>query len=149
MRKLSTVGTLGLLILLLSFASCALPNMPEFSAGERAAAATIGTAPRATTGGPVAFAKSEPAMILQWDPAPGAAAYRVYVRVRPNGPWTLLDEIIATDTPSYEVTRTATGEGSFDFAVSSVDASGTESVKHTSLDDDADPPSGWYVIWES
>lgn len=172
MRKISTVGTLAVLVLLLAFASCALPNMPEFTASGRVAlsapAVAAGTAgdeesTTESTGRPtgnagdgsvdgtvVAYRHAEDSITLEWDAAPGAVtSYRVYVRERPDGPWTLLDEIAATGTPSYEVGRSATGDGSFDFAVSSVDTDGTESVKHTSLDNEADPPSGWYVIWES
>lgn len=141
--------------------------MPEFTASSRAALAAPavssgvdgsddGSPPATepetptTSDAAVAYRQDADSMTLEWDAAPGpVSSYRIYVREHPNGRWTLLDEITATAAPSYEVARSATGDGSFDFAVSSVDGEGTESVKHTSLDDEADPPSGWYVIWES
>ena len=39
------------------------------------------------------------------------------------------------------------GDGSYDFAVSSISEFGIESDLHTSLDYTAVPIGGWYILW--
>lgn len=90
---------------------------------------------------------------LAWDPPEAAAdavpvaSYRLYYRAHKSAAWILLTEVTATDAPEYTVTSTALTPDNYDFAVTSVGVNGLESEYHTSLDRTADPPSGWYLIW--
>ena len=143
-----------MLVLLLAFASCALPNMPEFTANmpPGGASGTDGAGGIGASGGilaSVAYSQTDDTVEIAWFDAGGSvASYRIYYRNRGQSEWTLLGETADGSTLSYEVRRADTGEGSFEFAVSSVAGDGTESEKHTSIDPDAIPPEGWYVIWE-
>ena len=92
---------------------------------------------------------------LEWDP-PGAqpfppgvsiTGYNVYVRAHPAGEWTLIGKVPATARPQILLERSKTGNGAFDFGVSSTTSRGGESTLHTSFDIDADPAGGWYLIW--
>ena len=85
---------------------------------------------------------------LAWDPPETpTVSYRIYYRVHGTIPWTLLDEVPASPSPEYVLNVVDFGEGSFDFGVSSMDASDQESDIHTSLDITAAPSSGWYLLW--
>ena len=90
---------------------------------------------------------------LAWDPPVASedtlpvASYRVYYRVHGLGPWSLLAEVAATDTPEYTATGADLEAGKYEFAVSSVGANGMESDYHASVDSDADPPTGWFLTW--
>jgi hypothetical protein len=71
--------------------------------------------------------------------------YRIYHRVRGATDWLYfgaigpVTEIIINDS--------MLGYGEYEFAVTAID-DGSESAFHTSLDADADPTTGWYLIWE-
>lgn len=89
---------------------------------------------------------------VAWDSAPSesgdpVAFYRVHVHRRETFAWVHLGD---TDGPatSFEVTAQMLEPGGYDFAVTAVTESGLESDHHTSLDDTADPATGWYVDWD-
>ncbi len=89
---------------------------------------------------------------VAWDPAPSEsgdpiAFYRVRALRRDTYTWVRLGD---TDGPvtSFEVTGEMLEPGSYDFAVAAVTESGLESEHHTSLDDTADPETGWFVEWD-
>jgi len=90
---------------------------------------------------------------LLWDPGEGGSPmdpvvrYNVYYRNHGTFPWVFLGDT-GTLVESYQISTDILPHGSYDFAVSSVTASGAESVPHTSLEDTAEPQTGWYVVWE-
>jgi hypothetical protein len=108
---------------------------------------------------PAAFLQHQPDEIasianqltLAWNPpASGASqvvSYTIQYRAHGTSAWHTLVTIPATSQPSYTVLHSAMGNGSFDFAVSSIDSTGATSPLHTSLDPSANPSSGWYVTW--
>jgi hypothetical protein len=108
---------------------------------------------------PAAFLQHQPDEIasiatqltLAWNPPSSGSAqvvsYTIEYRAHGTSAWHTLVSIPATSQPSYTVQHSAVGNGSFDFAVSSVDSTGATSPLHTSLDASADPSSGWYVTW--
>ena len=85
---------------------------------------------------------------LAWDPPPNSpvTAYRVYCRQRGVYTWTMLAEVEAVPAPKYIVTPAALNYGTYEFAVSSVHEE-QESGLHGSMDDDASPPTGWFLVW--
>ena len=91
---------------------------------------------------------------IAWDP-PGVTddtqapviAYKVYYRLHGMADWTLLDLIPAVQNPGYTINYKEFGNGSYDFAVQAVSSDIRQSNLHSSLDFDADPLGGWYVIW--
>jgi hypothetical protein len=88
-------------------------------------------------------------LILAWDPPySGITSYKIFYRSHESGSWILLDEIPADDDPEYILHHGDFGNGDYDFGVVSVDAETAESAMHTSLDDTAQPESGWYLSWE-
>lgn len=72
--------------------------------------------------------------------------YRVYNRTRGEYEWSLMAEISAAAQPQFTVTRELLEYGTYELAVSSL-VNGDESPMHTSMADDAQPGSGWYVRW--
>lgn len=76
-----------------------------------------------------------------------ATKYKVYYRIHGSSSWTLLDEIESVDDIEYTITNTALAYGDYDLGVSSVNGLETESEIHCSLDNTADPDSGWYISW--
>jgi len=85
---------------------------------------------------------------LAWDAPPSEiAAYKIFYRSHESGTWILFDEIPADDDPEYTLYHGDFGNGDYDFGVVAVDAESEESAMHTSLDDTAQPQSGWYLSW--
>ncbi|MCK4517057.1 MAG: fibronectin type III domain-containing protein [Spirochaetaceae bacterium] len=83
---------------------------------------------------------------LFWDTPPDAASeYRVYHRIHGGSEWQLLTSGLAS--PEATVTQTDLEFGMYEFAVSSVSMDGVESDLHSSLDETADPGTGWYLDW--
>ena len=72
--------------------------------------------------------------------------YRIYARARGTYEWSFIEEIEAAPSPEFEINTSKLAYGSWEFAVSAVEG-GLESDLHTSMDDNADPVSGWYVDW--
>lgn len=94
-------------------------------------------------------------LTLAWDPplsdSPSrpteVVAYQIYYRNHNDFYWRLLSEVKASSHPEYTLKRGELGTGIFDFAVCAIAADGSSSPLHTSLDSNADPVSGWYLIW--
>jgi hypothetical protein len=87
---------------------------------------------------------------IAWDPPDETetpAGYRVYYSPYKEVLWTTLADIDDGETTEYTITREALPYGEYIFAVTSLSEDESESEKHTSLDDTAEPPSGWYVDW--
>ncbi len=83
---------------------------------------------------------------LYWDTPPEAVSeYRLYQRIHGGGDWNLLAG--GLDAPEATVTQMDLDFGTYEFAVSSVSMDGVESDLHTSLDETADPGTGWYLNW--
>lgn len=105
--------------------------------------------------GPRAIPVESPTLTIAWAPpvagrSEGAiSAYRVYARARGSSIWRHLGSVEPTAAPSFSITigESSLGYGSYELAVSTVARGGAESARHSSLDWDADPASGWYVDW--
>lgn len=90
---------------------------------------------------------------IAWDPAASEpddkiAYYRVHVHRRDTYAWVHLGDTNGPVT-TFDVTSQMLEPGRYEFAVTAVTESGLESDHHTSLDDTADPATGWYVDWDS
>lgn len=85
-----------------------------------------------------------------WDEPEGTRPdrYRLYYRARGSYEWTLLNSIDGSRARRFTVTDDMLAFGSYEFAVSSVSGD-DESPLHTSMSDDADPVTGWYVQWSA
>ena len=70
--------------------------------------------------------------------------YNVYYRNHGDIDW-IWHGAAASDNPEY---RVSLADGEYDFAVSSVGPDDRESDLHTSLDENAYPAGGWYLIWK-
>ena len=75
------------------------------------------------------------------------ATYQIYCREHGTSHWRLLGEVPASRHPEFTVDHERIGNGLFDFAVRAISVAGRVSPLHTSLDSNADPISGWYVLW--
>ncbi|NBF40524.1 MAG: hypothetical protein GVY14_08910 [Spirochaetes bacterium] len=87
--------------------------------------------------------------VLAWDPpgdASGIESYRVYARPRGEYQWQSVSEVQASETPTLAVTQSLLSYGTWEFAVTAVGGS-VESDRHTSMDDDAMPATGWFLEW--
>lgn len=73
--------------------------------------------------------------------------YNVYYRARGSTTWTFLGEAPDIQDPWYEIWHSDIGDGYWEFAVVAVDVNGNESGYHTSLDQNANPAGGWYLLW--
>jgi hypothetical protein len=96
-----------------------------------------------------------PKLTLAWDPPPSdipdlpteVIRYQIYCREHGTSGWRFLGELPAASHPEYTVEHSQLGDGLFDFAVRDITKDGRASPLHTSLDSNADPVSGWYVLW--
>jgi hypothetical protein len=94
-------------------------------------------------------------LTLAWDPPltdisnrpTEVAAYQIYCREHGTSYWRYLGEVPASRHPEFTVDYERVGDGLFDFAVRAISVEGRASPLHTSLDSNADPVSGWYVLW--
>ena len=94
-------------------------------------------------------------LTLAWDPPltdipnrpTEVAAYQIYYREHGTSYWSFLGEVPASGHPEFSVDYERIGSGVFDFAVRAITVEGRVSPLHTSLDSNADPVSGWYVLW--
>jgi len=92
---------------------------------------------------------------LEWDPPAlhletgpmSISSYNVYYRVHNTETWNLIDTIDAVSYPSYTIQHSLVGDGLFDFSVSAVAENGEESNLHSSVDPNADPVGGWFLLW--
>ena len=86
---------------------------------------------------------------IAWDAPDGEVeSYDLYYREHGTEEWLPLGAVGA-DTLQFEVSDATLpdGYGLYDFAVRSVEATGETSEYHTSLDETAQPQTGWYVDW--
>ncbi|TVR53590.1 MAG: fibronectin type III domain-containing protein [Spirochaetaceae bacterium] len=72
--------------------------------------------------------------------------YRLHYREHGSYTWHALVDAPAQPEPSFTITDAMLAYGTYELAVSSV-SGGTESALHSSMSDDAEPGSGWYVVW--
>jgi hypothetical protein len=94
-------------------------------------------------------------LILAWDPpktditnsSTEVEVYQIYYREHGHSYWRLLGEVPASRHPEITVTHEQVGNGLFDFAVRAITVDGRASPLHSSLDTNANPISGWYVLW--
>jgi len=94
-------------------------------------------------------------LTLAWDPPAGqfptgdfaAYTYRLYYRAHGSTGWLFFGETPARQSPTFILKYQDFGAGSYDFAVTTVNVVGAESRLHTSLDTQADPVGGWYLVW--
>jgi hypothetical protein len=94
---------------------------------------------------------SGPGFRLLWDadasdPGDPVTHYRIYYRDNGTYLWNYLG---STDgaIEQFEVSTAVLAYGTYDFAVTAVSAAGKESEPITSLCDDAEPRTGWFVVW--
>jgi hypothetical protein len=110
---------------------------------------------RLPSSGPLPIVISSETLTLEWDSpveeipsSPFAAsAYRVYFRHHNAAAWTLCGTAAATLNPQVVLQHSEFGNGSFDFAVSTVSGIGQESLLLTSLNPSDSGDEGWYITW--
>ena len=96
--------------------------------------------------GPLAIEVTADQFSLHWEASLDPVnEYRLYRRVHGESEWVLL--VIGLNSPQATITQAELAFGQYDFAVSYVSVSGAESDLHSSLDDTADPHTGWYLDW--
>ena len=129
------------------FAGCTLPTMSDF---KYARATTV----EADDGAAIGIDQQElfsvdNQIVLAWDAPPSAVdTYKLLLRVHGTQDWSLLkDNISAAGPLEYTVLHEPTLNGIWDFGVVAVDDIGEQSVVHNSMDVNADPNSGWYLVW--
>jgi hypothetical protein len=122
------------LFLLAACSACVLPDFGSHVGGDESEMVSITTN----------------TLTLQWDPPASAIDhYKVYYRVHGATDWLALGDVPSGPLPEYVILHSTLGDGEFDFAVVSVNASAMMSDYHTSLDGTAQPDSGWYVSWST
>ena len=88
---------------------------------------------------------------LAWTPpetTPHLEVYSLYYREKGLMMWRPLAEIVAFTDPKYTITNSVLDFGIYEFGVLAVYENGSKSGIHTSIDPEADPSTGWYVVWE-
>ena len=63
------------------------------------------------------------------------------------GTWKLLAVVPANKGTEHVVTVDDLAPGRYDFGIKAVYVDGSRSAIHASTDNNADPPSGWYLNW--
>jgi hypothetical protein len=110
-----------------------------------------------SSGPPMEIQHRSSKLTLAWDPPatdlPGTAtevvSYVLYYREHGTDYWHVLDHIAASRRPEYTLEVSRVGEGLYDFGVRALSVNGMASPLHSSLDNSADPISGWFVLWIS
>jgi hypothetical protein len=99
---------------------------------------------------PQQVSSSATEVTLAWDPpASTISIYRVFFRIHETDSWySLIDDLSAGASPEYAVQHGDVGSGIFDFGVIAVNAQDEESQLHHSLQNTAQPDSGWYLVWQ-
>ena len=138
-----SIRTISILILItalfLSTGACSLYLLQNLEA--------TGSTPDPDSGAKKVLCCTEE-VTLAWDAPPSEiATYKIFYRNHGSGGWVLFDEIPADDDPEYTLFHGDFGNGEYDFGVVAVDAETEESAMHTSLDESAQPESGWYLSW--
>jgi hypothetical protein len=138
-----SIRTLSILILITTLfaatSGCSLYLLQNLDA--------TGSTPDPDTGAEKVLCGTEE-VTLAWDPPPSEiTTYKIFYRSHESGSWILFDEIPADDDPEYTLFHGEFGNGDYDFGVVAVDTETEESAMHTSLDNTAQPESGWYLSW--
>ncbi|TVR63896.1 MAG: hypothetical protein EA426_00700 [Spirochaetaceae bacterium] len=109
--------------------------------------------------GPLPITIDQERITLGWDSSSGAIAhaesavesFNFYYRDRGTRDWSLVSSVAAGENPTFTlVADSVLGErtsGEFEFGVSSITRRGEESRIHSSIDFDAKPRGGWYIVW--
>lgn len=113
--------------------SCAMPTISRFAADSNEVEEIF----RTTSSISLAWNYDEPANVQ---------IYKMYYRHHGTTDWIFLDSVDSS-APIFEVSHDTLGDGSWDFGVTAIDLSGTESDIHSSLDSSAVPSTGWYLLW--
>lgn len=71
--------------------------------------------------------------------------YHLYYRSCGDDEWMTLSAGITS--PRFTVNTTLLSHGEYEFAVRGVKDSGIETELHSSLDENAQPTGGWYLVW--
>ena len=95
------------------------------------------------------------AITLYWDPPDFSAleaiwpivSYKVFYRRHGDFLWLLIAEVEAKQRLEYTLNHDEVGDGLYEFAVSAMDEKNRMSTLHTSVDQNANPFGGWYVLW--
>jgi hypothetical protein len=106
-------------------------------------------------GEPMELCQRSDRLTLAWDPPFTDVArtplkvvsYEIFYREHGGACWSQLDEIDASSRPEYTIRAGQLHDGLYDFAVRAVSQNGQVSSLHSSLDNSADPISGWFVLW--
>jgi hypothetical protein len=104
---------------------------------------------------PVELLFSAKAIVIEWSPPSlngkpfPVVSYKLYYRNHDQAPWEFLSLVPANSTPACTLQFDTLKGGNYDFAITSVDSSGEESVFHSSLDQNAEPAGGWYLTWNT
>lgn len=125
------------------FSSCAMPTISRFAEDD-----LLSTLPRQV----LQISKSDATITLAWnyDEPANVKSYKVYFRARGDTLWIPLVTIIPPE-PFHEIDKAEIGIGEWEFGVSVVTLNplDAESEIHTCLDSNAEPDSGWYLLWEN
>jgi len=116
--------------------SCAMPTISRFSADEQSR--EVEELFRTTTSISLAWNYDTPSEVDY---------FKMYYKPHGSNDWAYLDST-NTATPVFEISHDSVGDGSWDFGVTSINLSGTESDIHSSLDTTAEPDTGWYLLWK-
>lgn len=134
-RTKITVGLLLCSCLFLPFfsSSCAMPTISRFEEEDVSIQEVFKSA-------------STVSVVWIYDESTAIESYNLYYRAHGSSRWLLIDTI-SSIAPMFTVDHNVMGDGKWEFGVSAVDSLGTESEIHSSLDDTAEPSSGWYLLW--
>ena len=109
--------------------------------------------------GPLEINVRQEYLTLAWEHVPSSVPqaasavshFRLYYRQHGTRTWIMLAEVRARAAPTFMVGADAVmgtrRSGKYDFGVSSITNSGTESEIHSSTDSAAAPYGGWYLRW--
>ena len=109
--------------------------------------------------GPLPITIDQERITLGWDsssdefgqPESAVESFNLYYRHLGTRHWFLLSTVTATENPTFTVDAHSVlvgqASGAFEFGVSSITRRGAESAIHSSIDFDARPRGGWYIIW--
>ena len=92
---------------------------------------------------------------LSWDPPDfntleviwPIVSYKVFYRRYGGFSWSLIAEVEAKQRLAYTLNHDEVGDGLYEFAVSAMNEKNYMSTLHTSIDQNANPFGGWYVLW--
>lgn len=106
--------------------------------------------------GPVPIVVQSNTLVLQWDAdsvpieqsGSATARFDLYFRSFGTAEWEYLKSTDGFQTQTM-IDGSELSHGTYEFAVEQVYRSESRSGLHTSLDMNAWPPGGWYIIWQA